>query len=61
MPKCTFCGNQIAPGTGKMFVYTSGKIDHYCSRKCEVHSLKLKHTPAKTQWTQAYRQGHKKT
>jgi len=34
MTKCTFCGKQITPGTGMMFVEISGKIINYCSSKC---------------------------
>ncbi len=36
-----------------MFVYTSGKIDNFCSSKCEKHTLQLKRKPIKTRWTQA--------
>ncbi|MEW5897278.1 MAG: 50S ribosomal protein L24e [Nanoarchaeota archaeon] len=52
MPKCTFCGRQIEKGTGKMFVYISGKIDNFCSSKCEKNLLKLKRKPVKTRWTE---------
>src|SRR3989344_3408496 len=41
MPKCTFCGNELTKGTGKMFVHTSGKIDFFCSSKCEKNMLKV--------------------
>lgn len=61
MPKCTFCSNQIKKGTGKMFVYASGKIANFCTRKCEKNLLKLKRTPLQTRWTEAYRKEHKKT
>ncbi len=60
MPKCTFCGRQVEAGTGKMFVYASGKIDNYCTSKCEKNTLKLKRKPALVRWTQAYRTEHKK-
>ncbi|HLC81713.1 MAG TPA: 50S ribosomal protein L24e [Candidatus Nanoarchaeia archaeon] len=60
MAKCTFCGEQIEKGTGKMFVYISGKIANFCSNKCEKNLLKLKRKPLETRWTQAYRQEHKK-
>jgi ribosomal protein L24E len=43
-----------------MFVYTSGKIDNFCSSKCEKHVLKLKRKALRTRWTEAYRKEHKK-
>lgn len=55
MAKCTFCGNAIEPGTGKMFVYVTGKVDYYCSNRCEKNLHKLKRKPLQTRWTQAYR------
>lgn len=35
MAKCSFCGLNIATGTGKMFVKANGKITWLCSKKCE--------------------------
>ncbi|HIH11238.1 TPA: 50S ribosomal protein L24e [Candidatus Woesearchaeota archaeon] len=60
MPKCSFCGNSIPPGTGIIFVYTSGKISNFCSRKCEKSLLVLKRKPLETRWTEEYRREHKK-
>jgi len=60
MPKSNFCGLSIEKGTGKMFVYTSGKVINFCSRKCEKNLLKLKRKPLKIRWTEAYRKEHKK-
>ena len=60
MPKCTFCGIQIQKGTGKLFIYTSGKQANFCSNKCEKHLLKLKRKPLKVRWTEAYRNEHNK-
>lgn len=61
MPKCNFCGKSIEQGTGKMFVYNSGKIDNFCSNKCEKNLHKLKRKPLKVRWTESYRQEHKKS
>jgi len=33
--KCSFCNSEIKPGTGKIFVRSSGEILYFCSRKCE--------------------------
>ena len=60
MPKCAFCGNQIKKGTGKLFIYNSGKTDYFCSHKCETNLLVLKRKPLKIRWTEAYRKEHKK-
>ena len=60
MPKCTFCGTNIQKGTGKMFIYTSGKIANFCSSKCEKNLLKLKRKPLKTRWTQEWIKENKK-
>lgn len=60
MPKCTFCGHSIAKGTGKMFVYVSGKVDNFCSSKCEKSVLKLGRKPLLVRWTEKFRQEHKK-
>jgi len=60
MAKCSFCGEQIEKGTGKMLVYTSGKIDYFCSTKCEKNQRKLKRKPVKARWTEAARAEKKK-
>ena len=54
MPKCSFCGETIRKGTGKMFVHTDGRIAYFCSSKCEKNTRKLKRNPAKTAWTRKY-------
>ena len=51
MAKCSFCGDDIEKGTGKMYVKKDGKILHFCSRKCEKNMLKLKRKPTKLKWT----------
>jgi len=48
--KCSFCGNEIEKGTGKMFVWNSGKIDYFCSNKCEKNMIKLKREPSRVKW-----------
>jgi len=60
MPRCAFCGNEIEKGLVKMYVYTSGKIIHFCSKKCEKNLLILKRKPLETRWTESYRREHKK-
>jgi large subunit ribosomal protein L24e len=47
--KCSFCGNPIEPGTGKMFVKSDGTIYSFCSSKCEKN-MRLGRTPRRTEW-----------
>jgi len=53
--ECSFCGQDIEPGTGKIHVGTRGKQYYFCSSKCENNLLKLKRKPRKVRWTGAYR------
>ena len=55
MVKCTFCGTEIAQGTGKIIVMNDGKIINVCSMKCEKNMFKLKRKVLETRWTQGFR------
>jgi len=48
--KCTFCKRDIPRGTGKMFVFISGKVSYFCSNKCEKNMLKLGRSPHTQKW-----------
>jgi large subunit ribosomal protein L24e len=48
--QCSFCKNEIEPGTGKMFVKNDGTIFYFCSSKCEKNMLKLGRKPRKVRW-----------
>jgi large subunit ribosomal protein L24e len=50
MAKCSFCSKEIEKGTGKLYVYKSGKTLNFCSNKCEKNLLKLKRKPVKFKW-----------
>jgi large subunit ribosomal protein L24e len=52
--KCSFCGTEIPPGTGLMYVQKDGKILYFCSKKCEKNMLKLKRKPRKVKWTEEF-------
>ena len=52
---CSFCGEEIEPGTGKMYVRRDGKVFYFCSRKCEKNMLELGRNPRKLKWTKYYR------
>ncbi|MHA2402101.1 MAG: 50S ribosomal protein L24e [Candidatus Kariarchaeaceae archaeon] len=52
--KCSFCGHDIARGTGVIYVKTDGSILRFCSRKCRVSQVKMKRNPRKLKWTTRY-------
>ena len=54
MVKCTFCGDVLKKGTGKMYVQKDAKILYFCSSKCEKNMLKLKRKPITTRWTKRF-------
>ena len=54
MARCSFCGEIIRKGTGKIFVYKTGKQLFFCSSKCEKNLLKLKRKPRNFKWTEYY-------
>ncbi len=56
MVKCSFCGKEMPPGTGKMFVKSDGKIFYFCSTKCEKNMLVLKRKPRRIRWTDLFKQ-----
>ena len=55
--ECSFCGQEIEPGTGKMFVKRDGSVFHYCSSKCEKNQQDLKRVNRRVRWTKAYQKG----
>jgi len=48
--KCSFCKENIEPGTGLMFIKRDGKIFYFCSTKCEKNMLKLRREPKRVKW-----------
>jgi large subunit ribosomal protein L24e len=51
---CSFCGNPIEPGTGKMYVRKDGTIYTFCSNKCKKNRIDLGRVPRRTKWTVRY-------
>ena len=47
----------MLPGTGKIFVFNTGKIVNFCSNKCEKNMLKLDRVARKSKWTKFYEKG----
>lgn len=53
--KCAFCGEDIEPGTGTMYVRKDGTVYYFCSKKCQKNMLVLKRKPRTTRWTALYK------
>lgn len=53
--KCSFCGNEIPLGKERIFVDKKGQAHYFCSKKCELNSLKLGRKTRKVKWTEDYR------
>lgn len=51
---CSFCGGEIEPGTGKMYVKNDGTVYYFCSSKCQKNMLVLKRSPRRVRWTAKY-------
>ncbi|WP_049999026.1 50S ribosomal protein L24e [Halococcus sediminicola] len=47
---CDYCGSDIEPGTGTMFVRVDGQVIHYCSSKCE-NNADLGRASRDLEWT----------
>ena len=52
--KCSFCGNEIEEGTGKIYVKADGRILNFDNQKCEKNMLKLNRKPRNIKWTKFY-------
>jgi large subunit ribosomal protein L24e len=48
--ECDYCGADIEPGTGVMFVENDGGVTHFCSSKCE-RNADLGREPRDLEWT----------
>jgi len=59
MTQCSFCKNTIPAGTGKMYVFATGKVLYFCSKKCQKNQLQLHRKPSHLKWTKAYEKGVK--
>lgn len=57
MTDCTFCGKEIEPGTGKMYVKRNGDVYHYCASKCQHNMLGTGRVPRYIKWTKSFEKG----
>lgn len=55
MVKCSFCGDNLPIGGGKLYAKKDGTSFYFCSTKCEKNLVKLGRKPTKTKWTEAHK------
>jgi large subunit ribosomal protein L24e len=48
--KCSFCDKNIEQGTGVMLIHNDGKINYFCSKKCEINMIKLGRESKDVKW-----------
>ena len=51
---CTFCGSEVVPGTGKMYVRRDGTVYHFCKAKCQRNMVGMGRVNRHVGWTKAY-------
>jgi large subunit ribosomal protein L24e len=51
---CTFCGSEIEPGTGRMYIKKDGTVSNFCTSKCFKNLIQLGRIPRRTTWTRYY-------
>jgi len=51
---CSFCGGDIEPGTGKMFVRKDGTVFFFCKLKCQRNMLDMGRASRWVRWTSVY-------
>ena len=51
---CSFCGREIEPGTGMMFIRKDASIFNFCSSKCRKNLIYMERIPRRTRWTSAF-------
>ena len=54
MRVCSFCGREIEPGTGSMYVKKDGTVMLFCTNKCSKNMIDMGRVPRRVTWTRAY-------
>jgi len=52
--KCSFCGKDLEPGSGKMYIKRDGTVYYFCSHKCQINKIQLNRDSRKFKWTNSY-------
>ena len=48
---CSFCNNEIAKGTGEIYVLRDGTTLNFCSSKCKINQVGLRREGRLVKWT----------
>ncbi len=51
---CSFCGADVEPGTGSIYVRNDGSLLYLCSSKCRRNQIYLKRRARRLKWTEVY-------
>lgn len=51
---CSFCGKEMEPGTGKMYVKKDGTVYLFCTNKCSKNMVDMGRVSRTVTWTRAY-------
>jgi len=51
---CSFCGDAIEPGTGKMYIKKDGSVFNFCTNKCKKNNIDMGRVSRRTKWTVRY-------
>ena len=51
--KCSFCGEEVPKGQGKIFARNDGRVFYFCKPKCE-RNFKLGRDAKAVKWTKTY-------
>jgi large subunit ribosomal protein L24e len=54
MVKCSFCGESVPEGKGKMFVKNDGRVFNFCASKCQKN-FRMKRVGKNVRWTKTAR------
>ena len=54
---CSFCGTDIEPGTGKLYIKKDGTKFWFCSNKCKTNMVDLKRVNRNVKWTARFEKG----
>jgi len=52
--QCSFCAQEIEPGTGTIFVKRDGTVYQFCSSSCRKQQMSLGRIGHRFKWTRAY-------
>jgi large subunit ribosomal protein L24e len=50
MVKCSFCGDNVPEGKGKVFVKNDGRVFNFCGSKCQKN-FRMKRAGKSVRWT----------